>query len=116
MPAKTRTLVTCPPRTIHAEEVVPFSLAAALELASVRGFSFSGPVQGRRPRLTRTVRPMVVVVVALRAIRQAVVHEVHGPLLVESGRKLTQLPPQNRRRDLNYVSPNKQKEFCHFSL
>jgi hypothetical protein len=50
MPAKRRTLVTCPPRTIHADEVVPFSLANAIELASVCGFSFSGPVQGRRPR------------------------------------------------------------------
>src|SRR5262249_20620686 len=49
-----------------------------------------------------------------RAIRQAVVHEVHGPLLVESGRKLTQLPPQNRRRDLNYVSPNKQRSSVTF--
>ncbi len=41
-------------------------------------------------------------------------HEVHGPLLVESGRKLTQLPPQNRRRDLNYVSPNKQRSSVTF--
>ena len=49
-----------------------------------------------------------------RAIRQAVVLEVHGPLLVESGRKLTQLPPQNRRRDLNYVSPNKQRSSVTF--
>ena len=49
-----------------------------------------------------------------RAIRQAVVHDVHGPLLVESGRKLTQLPPQNRRWDLNYVSPNKQRSSVTF--
>src|SRR6516225_5312136 len=53
MPAKRRTLVTCPPRTIHAEEVVPFSLAAAIELASVRGFGFSGPVQGQAESLSQ---------------------------------------------------------------
>src|SRR5262249_25087126 len=49
-----------------------------------------------------------------RAIRQAVVHEVRGPQLVESGRKLTQLPPQNRRRELNYESPNKQRSSVTF--
>jgi hypothetical protein len=48
MPAKRRTLVTCLPKNNPCGRGGPFFIAAAIELASVRGFSFFRPVQGRR--------------------------------------------------------------------